>query len=218
MAAAIQSFVHLKNINTISSLVVNKPSGVVSGDLLILLVNNGTARTASSSGFTSIGTAVGTINRVTAFYKVAGGSEPSTYTVNLSGSSSGATASVLRIDGVVDPASNAIESATNTGTNNPGISPSVTPSDASSLVVRFIGTMRGNGNVTATPATTLFNDSATDGAVYSGCSYETCNATPSGTANFTLNREWAAITVAIAPTASGPSRLLFSNAAYMNGL
>lgn len=209
MAAVIQSSENTRSATAgISSLVINKPSGVVSGDVLILLVNAGTARTASCSGFTAIGHAAGTINRISSLYKVAGGSEPSTYTVNLSGTSSGIGAALLRIDGTPSPASNAIEITTNTGSGSgTATAPSVTPSDNGSLVIRVAGSQRG-GSFSATPSTQVFNNTALSGAPNTGCSYESCDATPSGTASFTYTptwHEWAAISLALAPSSTGVS-------------
>lgn len=204
MTAIIQSYETSRTGSAGTSIVVNKPSGVVSGDVLILFVNAGTTRTASCSGFTAIGHAAGIINRISALYKVAGGSEPSSYTVNLSGSSS-INVQLLRIDAVANPASNAIEITTNSGSGTGTCTaPSVTPSDNDSLVIRVAGAQRG-GSFSTTPTTQLFNDTALSGAPNTGCSYETCDATASGTANFTYTptwHEWAAISIALAPSAS----------------
>lgn len=202
MAVVIQSYATNRNSSAGLSLSINKPTGVVSGDLLVLIVNAGTTRTASCSGFAALGHIAGVISRVSILYKVAGGSEPSSYTVNLNGSSS-ISAQMLRIDGTIDPALNTIELSTNSGSGTGNATtPSVTPSDDNSLVIRIAGSGRG-GSFSTTPSTLLFNDTA--GIPNTGITYENCNATPSGTANFTYTptwHEWVTATIALAPSTS----------------
>lgn len=71
------------------SLVATKPSGVVSDDIIVIIVSCGTGRTLSApSGFTAA-TAVTNASgqgKSQLFWKRAGSSEPSTYTVGSSGS------------------------------------------------------------------------------------------------------------------------------------
>lgn len=205
-APVIQSYELNRTASSVLSLVVNKPSGVTSGDLLILLFNCSNARTPSCSGFTSLGSYTSIVGKITVFWKVAGGSEPADYTGSVSGVSTIGLA-LLRITGAADPASNAIEIAGTSGSGSgTATSPSVTPSDNDSLVIRAAMGTRG-GNFSTTPSTTLFNEAA--GTPNTSCSYETCNATPSGTANFTYTptwHEWTVATIAIAPSAvTGPA-------------
>lgn len=197
----VQSYTTVRTILSVSTLDIDKPSGTSSGDLLILIVNNTTARTVSASGFTQIDTIGGTINRLTALYKVAGNSEPSTYTYTLSGiSSGGQNACLIRVRNAANPNSNSIESATNFGTANPSVAPTLTPSDNESLVIRVCGTLRGNGIITVTPATQIFIDSIDGELPHLATSYENANNIDIGTANFTQPnaREYATITIAIA--------------------
>lgn len=85
-----------------TSLVVNKPSGVVAGDVLvgIFCVPQGQTIT-NPSGFTTLNTqnaSTGVVIRTA--YKVAGGSEPSTYTWMRSSSGNTKAATMLAFRGV----------------------------------------------------------------------------------------------------------------------
>lgn len=206
MPAVIQSYELNRTASSVLSLVINKPTGVVSGDLLILIFNCSNARTPSCSGFTSLGSYASIVGKITIFYKVAGGSEPASYTGAVSGVSPIGLA-LLRIDGAADPASNAIEIAGSSGSGSgTATAPSVTPSDNGSLVIRAACGTRG-GSFTSTPSTTLFSEAA--GTPNTSCSYESRDASPSGTANFTYTptwHEWTTASIAIAPSGiTGPA-------------
>lgn len=92
-----------------SSITVNKPAGVVEGDLMIAWI--GTANSSSDvtvntlSGWTAIGT--GSLNtagenfaRGTLLRKIAGPSEPSNYTFTFSGTANQATGEIHRLNGI----------------------------------------------------------------------------------------------------------------------
>lgn len=70
-------------IASATTVVINKPAGVVIGDLLIAFVESRTGIDVTSPGWTSI---PGTYN--TNLYKLAGGSEPASYTFSTSNGSS----------------------------------------------------------------------------------------------------------------------------------
>ena len=81
---------------TLTNYAVPLPSGIVSGDLLLMLIGNAAnaARsTTTPSGWTSLYSVVGpsTLRRGTCYYKVATGSEGSTQTVSANGSNRWAT-------------------------------------------------------------------------------------------------------------------------------
>jgi RHS repeat-associated protein len=112
-----------------TSVVVNKPAGVVSGDALIagVTVAGGSGVTVTPpAGWTSIATATNsTTIRTVAFRKVAGGSEPASYTFTLSVSKK-AAASISAYTGV-DPATPVDVSATATNaTSTSQVAASVT--------------------------------------------------------------------------------------------
>lgn len=87
-----------------SSHVINAPSGIVSGDLLLLFIQTDSAggnAYTMPSGWTELLDVRETTNRVLAgmAYKVAGGSEPSTYTVTTDSNVANVAAAIYRISG-----------------------------------------------------------------------------------------------------------------------
>ncbi len=68
------------------SLSLTRPVGVQAGDLIVLAVHTDTPRTMSASGFTVAAALSSTTNSCYVFTKVATGSEPTSYSVNLGGS------------------------------------------------------------------------------------------------------------------------------------
>ena len=115
MAVVIQSQASAKGSG---SLVITKPSGVVSGDLLVaVLMNGGSATISAPAGWTAIreDTEInGTNQRI--FYKVAGGSEGADYTFTASQNLTGV---IFRIDG------QAASSPINANGPSTGITPSI---------------------------------------------------------------------------------------------
>ncbi len=87
--------------NDANSLTINKPTGTAEDDLLLLLANGNGLTKPTSSGFTESASEVynGAIDMtVGILYKIAGASEPSTYTVNVANGVCGG-ATMLRISG-----------------------------------------------------------------------------------------------------------------------
>lgn len=95
------------NGNNQSSLTINKPTGTADGDLLILVVNGYNLNPPECSGFTAsidhVYDAPGAIQDATVslLYKVAGSSEPSTYSITNTGAATGSfgAAVMLRVSG-----------------------------------------------------------------------------------------------------------------------
>ncbi|GAA3760126.1 hypothetical protein GCM10022423_08850 [Flavobacterium ginsengiterrae] len=91
-----------------STLVINRPSTVLEGDILIVniaQVGNGTLTAPTSSGWLTIdganlGTNGGTTRRGTVLYKVATSSEPINYTFNVYSNITGAVGSIVAFYGV----------------------------------------------------------------------------------------------------------------------
>lgn len=98
---------------------ITAPASIALNDLLILFVMTGNLTITPPSGFTSCGTGVVTGGvKLQAFYKVASGSEPGTYTVGLSGSSY-TDLIMLRYDGEDSSgAFNAYQSSTSSSTTS----------------------------------------------------------------------------------------------------
>lgn len=92
--------------NSADSVVVTKPSGTTSGDLLLMVVSGlDIYNYATSTDYTSVieygyhASGAWVDASITMLYKVAGGSEPANYTVNLSGATSLGTVVLMRITG-----------------------------------------------------------------------------------------------------------------------
>jgi len=87
---------------TVASFIINKPAGVVSGDLLIVFMTgtNGITNWAQASGWTMIDENIGSGVGKAAQWLIAGGSEPATYTFTQDAGTGGrVAAAMLRISG-----------------------------------------------------------------------------------------------------------------------
>jgi len=205
-----------------ASIAVSKPSGTVSGDLLIgVIVTDGNAGTLTSpSSWTPIdsGTADpgGTANQVTlgAWHKIAGGSEPPSYTWSWTNSEA-VYAFIIRITGhdVSDPIDVwGVATGSSTGASITVTSPSVNTNVDDTLVLRIFGADRAMnfGSYPTGHTGITFNSSSGDNtSMYQctgGAAWQAQAATgATGTADFTAipntsaTEEWRALTVVIAP-------------------
>lgn len=79
------AFRDAKNATGSTSVTITKPTGTVSGDVLILHIITETNKVITATGWTQIDNVVsaGTVLRYASYYKVAGGSEPASYTINV---------------------------------------------------------------------------------------------------------------------------------------
>ena len=145
----------IANVNTASSIVINVPASTVQGDLLMLHVATESSATVTTpSGFTSLLTAIGSNNPGYLYYRVAGASEPSNYTVSLSANVP-AAATMHRITGAdgVNPIN--ISGGANSGasaTSTPTLAGGVTPTLTNTLAMQFIAW----GNNTRTLSSVAF--------------------------------------------------------------
>lgn len=213
MALVVESYSTATD-NNANSLTVTKPTGTVSGDLLLLLANGeSTGNPPTCTGFTetvsdSQSGAKGM--NASALYKIAGGSEPASYTVNVgTGLCGGAT--MLRISGWTSDAP-VFSSDTFTGTHDTGsitINSGSVASDlpSNSLVVAFIG-HAGNNAVTVSnytlttggsnPTWTEMQD--TDYAISSGT---TRQSIATAYANYNSTNDITQFSADLASTTSG---------------
>ena len=76
----IESLAPATTINT--TLYIDKPANTASGDLLVLAVTHDTTATISAAGFTFAGSGSQNGKKLTVLSKIAGTSEPSTYTIS----------------------------------------------------------------------------------------------------------------------------------------
>ena len=107
-----------QNTSNTASLIINKPTGTVSGNLMVaFMATNRTSGAAwtPASGWTEIADQVATPNIAIA-YKVAGGSEPSTYTFTFSQPSNIVAGSILTYSGAAYDAIGSFATGTSTTT------------------------------------------------------------------------------------------------------
>jgi hypothetical protein len=71
--------------NNVATLTINKPTGVVAGDVLVAIVTVNNTGGITSSGWTVVQTEDSGSNSCVALVKVAGGSEPTSYTFSYTG-------------------------------------------------------------------------------------------------------------------------------------
>jgi hypothetical protein len=222
-----QSFAEASYAFDTTSITVSKPSGTASGDLLIgVIVTDGDAGTFTPpSGWTLInsGTADpgGITDQVTlgAWYKIAGGSEPPSYTWNWTNSQA-VYAFIIRITG--HDSSNPIHvwgvaTGSSTGISITITCPDVTTTVDDTLVLRIFGSDRAMnfGSYPSGHTGIAFDSSSGDNTTpwqcTGGAAYKTqATAGATGTADFTAipnvsaTEEWRALTVVIAPPAAAP--------------
>ena len=151
-------------VSNSSSVTVNKPTGTVSGDLLLLLANGTELFPPTSTGFTQSvaqqtnnGGSVKDIS-VAILYKIAGSSEPASYDVNVTGTNAAGAATLLRISGwnVGDPIFASATFGGNHDTNSETLSTGTISltRPSNSLLVHIIG-HQGNNVVTASNYTRI---------------------------------------------------------------
>lgn len=206
---------------------INKPTGVTTGDLLIMMIcfEDDTGTVTGPSGFTEVGDVepvdVGPVFHNFVYYKVATGSEPSSYTVTTTNSVNGALF-LLRISGAEDPATTPIVITDNSGvlySPDPYEYPSVTPTENESLVFHFgvLNAETFNDYVSGDTAVTTFNFGSYTTDVQIG--YEENNASATGTETASVSAgstDWVAFSFAIAPgTPSINNNITFFMSGYL---
>ena len=148
-AAAGLTLVGFTTVSASSSGTVNKPAGTVSGDIVVIagFDNSNVAAWSFGGGgtaFTDI--QAGASNRMGMAWKVAGGSEPSTYFCTNSGTYTGVICATFRGPTAFDAAG----AYTFSGAASSIAAPAVTAGSSSSVL---IGAFAASGNVTwSTPA------------------------------------------------------------------
>lgn len=117
------------------------PSGIASGDVLLMVVHSGVAATIATSGWTTVLATSSTADAtaMAVFRKVAGGSEPGTYTVTVGGGAFAGQVSILRYTGVDGTTPVEVVSTFAEGTDSGDFSqvtiPSITTLSANDVVV-----------------------------------------------------------------------------------
>jgi len=206
----VESFEYYRGSGTTCS--IAKPSGVQSGDLLVVLcTTDGTGSALSGpSGFTILHSESQNNGQTTAsWWKKAGGSEPSSYSITWSGTER-YVGSCTRISGA-DTDDPVDVSDSNDGSSGTVTSPSITTTVDNTLILRFHGIDdddQGNDYSGDNPIGTIelyAYGSLGSGECSGACSYKSqISSGSTGTAAWTFsnNEGWAAFSVAIKPESS----------------
>ena len=208
-----------------TSMVITKPAGTVLNDLLIATVSTQNDTTISPpAGWTQLGQLTEQNDVTMGFwYRVAGGSEPASYTFTWT-QSERSNGAILRYSGV-DPAAPIDASAITNGDNSSPTAPAVTTTVSNAMVVRLFGA-EGEGlespvSDTYPPATTgryaIETACGCSRSVTSaGADATQASAGSSGTAAFsiTAGNQWVAATVALTPNYVPPTTYYYVVNAY----
>jgi hypothetical protein len=230
--------------STSATVTINKPAGVVSGDIMIANIGNyinATQASATCTGWTLIAGTDVDRGRATLLYKIAGASEPATYTFSVTNSSTAATGAIIAFSGVntANPfdvtAANSWNTATLASLSN---IPSITTVTNNSAVVMFgncsritstTGSNFLNDNWTLTspsPLTEIYdvghNSVANTPSVGAAWAIKsTAGATGNGGLNCNVNtnpRLLAGILIALRPCVPGSASISYSGSPYCSSL
>lgn len=164
---------------------VNKPAGVVSGDVLIAIQGSNGADPTLSSGFTNLSNATGGDGyKYRVSYKVCGGSEPSTYDFGTTGNASSLPVILSAWSGADNstPFEGATAAAVSSNTN-PFVTASITASLDNSLWFTFFIDDEVNRTIATPPAGHTEVGSSFDGAGHLAMYQKAVGAGATGTAS-----------------------------------
>lgn len=206
-APVVNSFsVAVTSANSLS-IIVNKPTGTTEGDLLVAIMGtDGDGETLGTpGGWTAITGNIGINHTSRSWYKIAGASEPSSYTFTVSSSES-IVCGILRISGH-DPSNPIDLSGTATGSSNAPTCPDVTTTVADTLVLRYFGAddddiTQDSGYPSLHTGVYVRGSLELFGETSSGVAYTTqASLGATGTAAFsmTASEDWSAVTIAVIP-------------------
>ena len=189
------------------SSVVDKPSGTLEGDLMIIWISlDGGGSSFSCSGWTALYSNLDSDKHSSGLlWKIAGASEPSTYTVTHDDERSQWGVVAIQDHDGIDVNGSDFSDADEAN----AVCPSVTTTTADTLLLRFASADAGDVTTphgAVTGYTMTFNAGWFSSASIS-CQYKTqATAGATGTANVSLSddQEWTAVTLAILPIGSAP--------------
>lgn len=196
---------------SVTTMAVNMPASISSGDLLIAHVgvrNAGTWTVPSNWNLLEEKAGGGTVGETGVWYKIATGSEGATQTWT-AGTATTAAWQVRKITswhGTTPPEHVAVNGDA-VAVNPPSLTPSWGAADT--LWLALVGSSANTMNFTAAPTnyTSLTSTTASSGggASNAGSAIRQLNATSEDPGTFTVsqNRWWAAFTVAVRPAAGG---------------
>jgi uncharacterized repeat protein (TIGR01451 family) len=216
-AAPVQESFSFAGDSRNTSIAGSLPPGTSVGDLLIaIMVTDGDSETLTApAGWTAITGNIGSAHTSRSWYRIAGSSEPGSYTFTVS-SNEAITLGILRFSGH-DPVTPINISGTATGASVSPTSPSVTTTAADALILRYYGADDDDytGDDTGYPPghTGVYRrQSGGTGESHQGVAYVVqASVGATGTASFTqdLGEQWSAVTIAIAPTSAVAPNITF---------
>jgi hypothetical protein len=190
-----------------TSVTISKPAGTSSGDLLVAFVDqaSGSKSFNAPSGWTAYGSTFGGagVVHLQGFYKIAGGSEPASYTFQQGGAAVNVDMSGV-IVAVQNPNGAPQADTTNGGTSASGPSaPSITTQTGNWLLLWAVGADNGGSSQTGPPSFSSINAAGTGSSLTSVFSATQAAAGPTGTEPGTLTpaANWACEMVAMGPYA-----------------
>ena len=193
------------NTTATTSVTIAKPSGTVAGDMLVsCLASNGTkvSSTGVPAGWTQIAAVLqGTSTRAFGYYKVAGASEPASYTWTLNASVAN-SGGIARYSGVsaTTPVDGTPQSASGTAATS-GTVPGITTSAANAMLVGCMSIDSSSASVTITPPTGMAQAWNLAGKRHAVADAAQPVVGPSGAKTWTFSgaREWAGWMIALRP-------------------
>ena len=135
---AFESMSAVVNTTALPSVVISKPAGTIAGEVLVAsLALNGSGVTSAPSGWVQMAAVTAATNpKIYAYYRVAGASEPASYTWTLSSAAQG-SGGIARYSGV--DTGNPLDSQVSTASNSASISvlsiPGVTTGSAGAMLI-----------------------------------------------------------------------------------
>jgi len=203
MVPVYQSFAEAKAATNVSEITIDKPAGVVEGDLMVAVM--ALRDCCWSSGWTPLVDTFGDYLVLSTLYKIAGADEPSSYTFSWA-SASPAYACILRITGYNEDTFLDSSGTTESESSANPTCPSVVTTEDDCLVLRlFIADDNSididSGYPSGTTGITVDYSGSADGPSC-GIAYEpqeTAGATGTAVFSLTASEAWGTTTIAIAP-------------------
>lgn len=203
-APAVRSYSTEVDTGSTTSITIDKPTGTVEGDFLIMVISSDDEVTVHTppAGWDTLFSAKIAGSQVSDIYtKTAGASEPSSYTITKDSERSAVMCICTNGAAEVDV------SADGTGTAIDAVCPTVTPTVSDTLLLRVVTADGGNNSDPHTQATgyTLLD---TISVVSGGClsvqhKSHTSGATGTLNVTMTISEDWTGYTIAIKEAASG---------------
>ena len=200
-----ESIATVVNATATATVIVNAPTGIVAGDLLVsCLALNGSSVSATGvpAGWSPIASVASIANpRIYGYYRIAGASEPTSYQWTLTASVAN-SAGIARYSGVntSQPLDGAAGTATGTSSTTAAL-PSVTTSVANARLIGCIAVNSGNASLLITSPAGMSQAWDIAGKRQELADQAIAAAGPSGTRtwSFSSSREWAGWLVALRP-------------------